>query len=59
MKKIVMKTFQRKNGYPPSYYASEKDLTNLKYRVAQPSANKTEHGFFRNGRITSVRYYES
>jgi len=59
MKKIVMKTFQRKNGYPPSYYATEKDLTNLRYRVAQPSVIKNEHGSFKNGRITSVRYYES
>jgi hypothetical protein len=59
MKKIVMKTFQRKNGYPPSYYATEKDLANLRYRVAQPSVIKNEHGSFKNGRITSVRYYES
>lgn len=54
-----MKTFQRKNGYPPSYYATEKDLANLRYRVAQPSVIKNEHGSFKNGRITSVRYYES
>ncbi len=54
-----MKTFQRKNGYPPSYYATEKDLANLRYRVAQPSVTKNEHGSFKNGRITSVRYYES
>lgn len=59
MKKIVMKSFQRKNGYPPQYYATEKDLANAKFRVARPSTKMTEHGFFKQGRITSVRYYES
>lgn len=55
--KIEMKTYQRKNGYPLSYYASEKDLINPKFRSASPASKVTEFGNFRNGRITSMRVY--
>lgn len=58
-KKIEMKTHQRKNGYPPGYYASETDVTNPKFRSAKPASNLTQFGNFRNGRITSVRFCES
>ena len=54
-----MKTHQRKNGYPPGYYASETDVTNPKFRSAKPASNLTQFGNFRNGRITSVRFCES
>ena len=55
--KIEMKTYQRKNGYPLSYYASETDLKNPKFRSASPASKVTEYGTFRNGRITSMRVY--
>lgn len=55
--KIEMKTNQRKNGYPLSYYASEKELSNPKFRSASPASKITEYGTFRNGRITSMRVY--
>jgi hypothetical protein len=55
--KIEMKTYQRKNGYPLSYYASEKELSNPKFRSASPASKVTEFGNFRNGRITSMRMY--
>ena len=55
--KIEMKTYQRKNGYPLSYYASETDLNNPKLRSASPASKVTEYGTFRNGRITSMRVY--
>ena len=55
--KIEMKTYQRKNGYPLSYYASETDLNNHKFRSASPASKVTEYGTFRNGRITSMRVY--
>jgi hypothetical protein len=55
--KIEMKTYQRKNGYPLSYYASETDLINPKFRSASPANKMTEYGTFRNGRITSMRKY--
>ena len=58
-KKIEMKTYQRKNGYPPGYYASETEVTNPKFRSAMPAVKLTEFGHFKNGRITSVRFYES
>jgi hypothetical protein len=58
-KKIEMKTYQRKNGYPLSYYASESDVTNPKFRTAKPAVTPTQFGHFRNGRITSVRFHES
>ena len=56
-KKIEMKTYQRRNGYPLSYYASEKDVSNPKFRSASPASKITEYGTFRNGRITSMRAY--
>lgn len=52
-----MKTHQRKNSYPLSYYASEKDVRNPKFRSASPANKLTEYGTFRNGRITSMRAY--
>jgi hypothetical protein len=55
--KIEMKTYQRKNGYPLSYYASENEVTNPKFRSASPASKITEYGTFRNGRITSMRVY--
>jgi len=58
-KKIEMKTYQRKNGYPFSYYATEADVTNPKFRTAKPAVTPTQFGHFRNGRIVSVRSYES
>ena len=54
-----MKTYQRKGGYPPGYYASESEITNPKFRSAKPAVTPTQFGHFRNGRITSVRFYES
>jgi len=54
-----MKTYQRKNGYPLSYYATEADVTNPKFRTAKPAVTPTQFGHFRNGRITSVRFHES
>lgn len=56
-RKIEMKTHQRKNSYPLSYYASEKDVRNPKFRSASPANKLTEYGTFRNGRITSMRAY--
>jgi hypothetical protein len=53
--KIEMKTNQRRNGYPLSYYASENEVTNPKFRSASPAIKITEYGTFRNGRITSMR----
>lgn len=58
-KKIEVKTVQRKNGYPASYYATETDVTNPKFRSAKPAVDQTQFGHFRNGRITSVRPNES
>ena len=58
-KKIEMKTYQRKNGYPAYYYATETEMTNPKFRSAKPAVTLTQFGHFRNGRITSVRFYES
>lgn len=58
-KKIEMKLYQRKNGYPPNYYASEQEVSNPKFRSAKPGVKATEFGHFKNGRITSVRFYES
>jgi hypothetical protein len=55
--KIEMKTYQRRNGYPLSYYASENEVTNPKFRSASPASKITEYGTFRNGRITSMRIY--
>ena len=55
--KIEMKTYQRKNGYPPGYYASENEVTNPKFRSASPASKVTERGTFRNGRITSMRVH--
>ena len=56
---IKMRTYQRKNGYPAYYYASESEVTNPKFRSAKPAVNLTQFGHFRNGRITSVRFHES
>jgi hypothetical protein len=58
-KKIEMKTYQRKNGYPSSYYASETELNNPKFRSASPANKPTEYGTFRNGRIISMRVYNN
>jgi len=58
-KKIEIKTYQRKNGYPASYYATETEMSNPNFRSAKPAVNKTQFGHFRNGRITSVRSNES
>ena len=55
--KIEMKTHQRKNGYPLSYYASENEVSNPKFRSASPASKITEFGNFRNGRITSLRVH--
>ena len=58
-KKIEMKTYQRKNGYPAYYYATETEMTNPNVRSAKPAVTLTQFRHFRNGRITSVRFYES
>ena len=56
---IKMRTHQRKNGYPAYYYASESEMTNLNFRSAKPAKVQTKFGYYKNGRITSVRFYES
>ena len=56
---LKMRSYQRKNGYPPGYYASESEVSNPKFRSAKPAVTLTQFGHFRNGRITSVRFYES
>ena len=58
-KKIEMKTYQRKNGYPAYYYATETEITNPNFRSAKPAVKQTQFGNFINGRITSVRSNES
>jgi hypothetical protein len=58
-KKIEIKTYQRKGGYPPGYYASEAEIVNPKFRSAKPAVTLNQFGHFKNGRITSVRFYES
>lgn len=58
-KRIEMKTYQRKNGYPIFYYATETEIANPNFRSAKPATNQTQFGNFRNGRITSVRSNES
>jgi hypothetical protein len=57
--KIEMKTYQRRGGYPSGYYASEKEVSNPNYRTAKPAVKLNEFGHYRNGKITSVRFYES
>jgi hypothetical protein len=54
-KQVKVKTYQRKNGYPPNYYASESDMKNPTLRTARPASAPNEFGIFRNGRITSIR----
>jgi hypothetical protein len=54
-KQVKVKTYQRKNGYPPNYYASESDMKNPMLRTARPASTPNESGTFRNGRITSMR----
>ena len=54
---LKVRSHQRKNGYPLSYYASENEVTNPKFRSASPASKITEYGTFRNGRITSMRVY--
>ena len=56
---IKMRTHQRKNGYPAYYYASEIEMTNLNFRSAKPEKVQTQFGYYKNGRIKSVRFYES
>ena len=58
-KKIEMKTYQRKNGYPAFYYATETEMTNPNFRSAKPAKVQTQFGYYKNGRITSVRSNES
>ena len=57
--KIEMKTYQRRTGYPSSYYASEKEVSNPNFRSANPAVKLNQFGHYINGRITSVRSYES
>jgi hypothetical protein len=54
-KEVKVKTYQRKNGYPLGYYASQKEINDPKFRSASPASSPTEFGTFRNGRITSMR----
>jgi hypothetical protein len=54
-KEVKVRTNQRKNGYPLGYYASQKELSDPKFRSASPASVPTEYGTFRNGRITSMR----
>jgi hypothetical protein len=56
--KIEMKTNQRRT-YPSSYYATEKEVSNPNFRSAKPAVKLNEFGHYRNGRIISVRSYES
>jgi len=34
-------------------------MTNLNFRTAKPAKVQTQFGYYKNGRITSVRFYES
>ena len=56
---IKMKSHRRKNGYPPYYYASDSEINNLNFRTAKPAKVQTQFGYYKNGRITSVRFHES
>jgi len=56
---IKVRPHQRKNGYPSYYYASESEMTNSNFRTAKPAKVQTQFGYYKNGRITSVRLYES
>ena len=56
---IKMRSYQRKNGYPAYYYASESEIHNVNFRTAKPAKVQTQFGYYKNGRITSVRFYES
>jgi len=54
-----MKSNQRKNGYPAYYYAADSEIQNLNFRTAKPARVQTQFGYYKNGRITSVRFNES
>jgi len=56
---IKVRPHQRKNGYPSYYYASESEMINSNFRTAKPAKVQTQFGYYKNGRITSVRLYES
>ncbi len=56
---IKMRAHQRKNGYPAYYYASDSEINNSNFRTAKPAKVQTQFGYYKNGRITSVRFYES
>ena len=56
---IKMRAHQRKNGYPAYYYASDSEIHNVNFRTAKPAKVQTQFGYYKNGRITSVRFYES
>lgn len=54
-REVKIKTYQRKNGYPSGYYATEKELNDPKFRSASPGRILNETGTYRNGRIVSMR----
>ena len=56
---IKMRSNQRKNGYPAYYYAADSEIQNLNFRTAKPARVQTQFGYYKNGRITSVRFNES
>jgi len=56
---IRVRPHQRKNGYPSYYYASDSEIKNSNFRTANPAKVQTQFGYYKNGRITSVRFYES
>jgi hypothetical protein len=56
--KIEMKYSGRK-ALPPHYYATHSDLSNPKLRSAKPGEFVSKLGYYKSGKILSVRYYES
>jgi hypothetical protein len=56
--KIEMKYIRRKS-LPPYYYATHSDLSNPKLRSAKPGEFVSKLGYYKSGKILSVRYYES
>ena len=51
--------YSGRKALPPHYYATHSDLSNPKLRSAKPGEFVSKLGYYKSGKILSVRYYES